>query len=250
MVLLMKRTKLNCDVASQMKTSYPIQWMPATPEYILAYIQEEWRRFAAECHLPATESKKHIPTFATTIQAWCDEEMLDEWMELGTQLNQTWETNFTRKQWRQVLKPAHEKTLRDACELLATRAQRPVISPAKIFGRECKSAGIFLAIRSLLIEAGAPANLRPSSRVEPYLKKRPKIFLRKIDRLILGGLPYASGNKFWTKLTAVTCVVGALLLGVGCFLKESPKLLLSASSCLPPAGWAACFIAGRWRWKT
>ncbi len=210
-----------------MKANYPIRWVPATPEYVLAYMQEEWRQFAGDCRLSAGEMEKHMPTFNTTIQEWCDEQMLDEWMPLGKQLNLTWDTSFTRKQWREVFAPAGQKTIRGVCELLAAQAKRPVIPPAKILGHESKSAGVFLAIRALLIEAGAPANLRPSFSLEPCLKKWRKVFLRKIDRLVLGGLPYVPQNKFWTRLAAATCGVGVLLLGVSGFVKESPEVVIA-----------------------
>lgn len=209
-----------------MKSSYPIQWLPATPEYILAGIQEEWRQFARDCELTAEDRERQMPTFNTTIRRWCDDAMLDEWMPLGQALNQTWGTKFTRKQWRQVLEPAREKTIRGVCELLATQAQRPLVPPAKILGHECQSAGVFLAIRSLLIAAGAPANLRPSSSVEPYLKKWPKVFQEEIDPLVLGGLPYKLVNEFWPILTGLTSTVGALLLVAGSISKVPETIIV------------------------
>ncbi len=218
-----------------MKVIYPIQWVPATPEYILAGIQEEWRQFSQDCGLTAEDRERQMPTFNTTIQQWCDDAMLDEWMPLSKALNQTWGTKFTRKQWRQVLEPAREKTIRGVCELLATQAQRPLIPSAKILGHECKSAGVFLAIRSLLIEAGAPANLRPSSNVEPYLKKWPKVFQEKIERLALGGLPYKLVNKFWPILTGSTWTVGALLLVAGSISKVPEMIIVGVF--LFAAGW-------------
>ena len=184
-----------------MKSSYPITWLPATPEYILAGIQAEWRQFALDCEFTAEDMERQMPTFNTTIRQWCDDAMLDEWTPLGTALNQTWGTKFTRKQWRQVLEPAREKTIRGVCELLATQARRPLIPPAIILGRECKSAGVFLAIRSLLIEAGAPARLRPSSSVEPYLKKWPKVFHEKINRSVHGLADNRVGNVIITEIT-------------------------------------------------
>lgn len=218
-----------------MKSNYPIKWVPATPEYILAGIQEEWRRFALDCGLTAEDMEGQMPTFNTTIRQWCDDAMLDEWMPLGQALNLTWGTKFTRKQWRQVLEPAREKTIRGVCELVATQAQRPLIPPAKILGHECKSTGAFLAIRSLLIEAGAPANLRPSSRVEPYLKKWPKVFQKEIDRLALGGLPYKLVNESWPILTGLTWTVGALLLVTGSILKVPEMIIVGVF--LFAAGW-------------
>jgi hypothetical protein len=59
--------------------------------------------------------------------------------------------------------PAREKTLRGVCELLATQARRPLVPPANMLGRECASAGVFLAMRALLVQVGAPPDLRPSA---------------------------------------------------------------------------------------
>lgn len=151
--------------------------------------------------------------------------MLDEWTPLGQALNQDWGTKFTRKQWRQVLEPAREKTIQGVCELLATQAQRPLIPPARIFGRECQSAGVFLAIRAVLIERGVPADLRPSSRMEPYLTKWPKVFQDQIDRLAPGGLPYNLANESWPMLTGLICTVGALLLVAGSIVR-TPEMTI------------------------
>jgi len=60
-----------------MKSFYPIMWLPATPEYILAYLQEEWHQFAGSCRLAAAEADKCRPTFNTTIRQWCDDAILD-----------------------------------------------------------------------------------------------------------------------------------------------------------------------------
>jgi len=223
-----------------MKSGYPITWLPATPDYILAYIQEEWRQFAQDCGYTAEDMKRQMPTFNTTIRQWCADVILDEWTPLGEALNQTWGINFTRKQWRQVLEPAREKTLRGVCELLAMQAKRPLVSPAKILGHEYQSAGIFLAIRSLLIEAGAPASLRPSSRVESYLNKWPKVFHKKIARLALGGLPYKLANKFWPILAGSTCMIGALLLIAGSISKVPETVI--AGVFLFGGGWLGGFF--------
>jgi hypothetical protein len=53
-----------------------------------------------------------------------------------------------------VLEPAEAPTLRELCEFIAQASVRPSIEPVSIMGTTCLNAGAFLAIRSLLRDAG------------------------------------------------------------------------------------------------
>jgi len=214
-----------------MKVDYPIQWVPVTPDYILASMQEEWRQIA----LPDPTEERELPTFTTTIAQWRDLLDLLDWRRLGRALNEAWGTSFSRQQWREVLEPPREKTLRQVCELLASQAKRPLVPPATLLGHRCGSAGVFLAIRAMLIHAGVRDCVRPSTALQPMLRKRPEVFLRQVARLSPGGLPFAFRGGLWRTVTTLICLLGVLLLVIG-GTSDIPEIILTGVV-LCGAGW-------------
>lgn len=203
-----------------MKADYPIEYVPATPEYILACIREQWRQNALLDGEEPDDAERQLPTFVTTVHEWREAMDLVGWRPLGQALNEDWETQFTESQWFSVLMPAREKTLRGVCELLATQARRWVLPPAKMLGRECASAGVFLAMRALLVQAGAPRELRPSTPLEPFLQKWPEVFLQQVSRLAPGGLPFTRKNETFNTLIALSYIFSGLLLLPGLLVKD------------------------------
>jgi hypothetical protein len=186
-----------------MNVNHAIQWVPASPEYILACFQEEWRQCAMD------DDERQLPSFMTTVHEWRQALDLVWWSPLSQALNKDWSTKFSAVRWFRVLVPAREKTLRGVCNLLASRAQRPLVAAVKILGQDCPTAGIFLAIRALLVRAGALPDLRPSTPLQTFLSKWPKVFLKEISRLAPGGLPLFFENKLRD-----SCMTGSWLLGM------------------------------------
>ena len=225
-----------------MKSDYPIECVPATPEYILACIQEEW----CQCAMPDGEKEdgkgQQLPTFETTIHEWREAMDLVWWSPLGQALNKFWGTKFSEWRWFWVLVPARDRTLRGVCQLLASAARRPLVPPAKVLGRDCESAAVFLAIRSLLVGAGAPPDLRPSTPLEPFLRKWPKIFLKEVSRLAPGGLPFTFKNKYFHILTGLSLILGCLLLLLTASVEE-PWVALGGVF-LFAAGWVVALVGG------
>jgi hypothetical protein len=204
-----------------MKAAYPVQSVPVTPEYILASIQEEWWQVALLDGYEPEDTEKEMPTFSTTIHEWRDVMDLLGWRALGKALDEAWGTEFSREQWRDTLEPAREKTLRGVCELLASQAKRPVAPPVKLLGHDCRAAGIFLAIRSLLIEAGGSSDARPSTALKPFLRRYSGVFLGPVARLAPGGLPFAQANQVAIRLCALSSLM-AVLLFVGSSIWKEP----------------------------
>jgi hypothetical protein len=203
-----------------MKADYPIECVPATPEYILACIREEWRQSMLLDGEESDDVERQLPTFASTVHKWRETLDLVGWRPLGRALNEDWGTQFTKRQWFSVLMPAREKTLRGVCELLATQACRRLVPPAKMLGRECPSAGVFLAIRAFLVQAGAPPDLRPSTPLEPFLHKWPEVFLQQVSHLAPGGVPFTRQNEGFNTLIALSYILSGLLLLLGLFAKD------------------------------
>lgn len=226
-----------------MKPEYSINWVPATPEYILASLREEWRQCALIEGEQPDDIERELPAFAVTVHEWRETLDLLGWRALGRALNESWGTRFTPDQWFSVLEPARERTLRGVCELLATQALRPVVPPARLLGHECAAAGVFLAIRSLLVQAGAPPQLRPSTPLESFLQKWPEVFLTQISRLSPGGLSFTRKQEFLTAVVVLSYILAALLTLLGLLAKD-PWLPI-AGLALFGLGWigAGC---GRW----
>jgi hypothetical protein len=218
-----------------MKIHYPIRWVPARPEYILASLQEEWRQVAALDGYEPEDIEKEMPTFSTTIHQWRDSMDLLGWRALGKALNEAWGTKFSRDQWRGVLEPAKERTLRGVCELLSSQAQRPVAPPVTLLGHDCREAGVFLAIRSLLIDAGDSIDVWPSTALKPFLRRYPRVFLGPIARLVPGGLPFIQANQTALRFCAVVSLVAIILLGCSGIWKE--PVLAIFGVLLFVAGW-------------
>jgi hypothetical protein len=150
---------------------------------------------------------------------------------------------FSKARWREVLKPEKQRTLRDVCELVATRATRNELVPYSILGRECRSAGAFCLVRAMLQAAGANvAALAPSSPLEPYLRDYPRLFDHHLQLATLIGLPllkvwhpvFSKTGRFLLLLAAVFAVC-VLLLYRGVGLEMLPWVALSCLAA--PLAW-------------
>ena len=88
-----------------MKTNYPIERVPATPEYILACIREEWRQTVLSDEDDPANVERQLPTFGTTIHEWREALNLLGRRALGRALNECWGTKFSEWRWFSVLVP-------------------------------------------------------------------------------------------------------------------------------------------------
>lgn len=142
---------------------------------------------------------------------------------------------FSKAHWREVLKPEKLRTVRDVCELVATRATRTELVPYSILGRACRSAGAFCLVRGMLKSAGANvSDLAPSSTLEPYLRHYPTLFKHHLQLATLIGLPLL---KVWHPVFSRTCrfllvlvavfATNMLLLYLGIGLNTLPWVALS-----------------------
>jgi hypothetical protein len=189
----------------------------------------------------AVARQLHVPT--TTVHEWREALDLVGWKALGQALNETWGTRFSPDQWFEVLEPAREKTLQGVCDLLATQARRPLVPPARMLGCECATAGVFLAIRSLLVQAGASPGLRPSTPLAPFLENWPEVFQQQISRLAPGGLLFTHKQETLT-LVVILCYVFAALLVLLSLVAGSPWPAIGAVF-FYGLGWTAAGC-GRW----
>src|ERR1035441_723476 len=117
-----------------MNNNYPVQTLPATPEYILAVIKDSYRQ---QCQFDPEAERGVLLDFDSTIQGWREACDLLGWRKLAKAMNDWFKMDFSDDQWYAVLEPAKAKKLRGVCELLATKVTRIEIKP---FGNRCVNA--------------------------------------------------------------------------------------------------------------
>ncbi|HEX8523676.1 MAG TPA: hypothetical protein VF669_15580 [Tepidisphaeraceae bacterium] len=123
-------------------------------------------------------------------------------------LNNAFALKLSRQEWDKVLKPFKKRTLSDLCDFITPLATRRYIEPVTILGSESRKAGAFLAVREILQNNGVDvSNLRPSSPLEPYLRKFDKNVLPELIQLAPCTLP---------QIEAQVGTLGALWLTMGC----------------------------------
>lgn len=170
-----------------MDPDYPPLEEPATPEYVLAVLRDAHRFGNFYCGPPDPAA---VLTFETTVDDWDHACGLLPWPELGRAENRIWGIDVPDDEWLGVLEPSGEKRLSGVCRLIAARATRPVCRPLGIAGRDCRAAGTFLTVRTLLRRAGADiAGVGPSTPLGPYARRHPGVFLGPVALLAPGALP-------------------------------------------------------------
>jgi hypothetical protein len=137
--------------------------------------------------------------------------------QLGRALTVVWKIHCSDEEWRQGLEPARERLLLDVCRLIASRTQSNVARPARLLGRTCYEAGVFLTIRSILVDAGADARgIAPSAMLAPYTRKYLSTFLGAIPRLSAGALPPAKISYPAYDATCWMMLASWFMLALGC----------------------------------
>lgn len=166
------------------------EFVPATnvsAEDVLEIIRDRYRH--AEQLDPEAEHGVDL-AFESTVEEWRDSCDLLPFAELWPVLNAWFGVTFRASEWLEVLEPAEGRNLAGVCKLIATQATRPRLRPFPVSGIECWSAGTFLAIRSLLSQAGVPVqNIRPSTPLADYAREYGSVFISEIGRLAPGALP-------------------------------------------------------------
>jgi hypothetical protein len=172
-------------------------------EYILRVLIDEHRQ---QVRLDPEADPGATLSFRTSVADWrsaCD---LVAWRKLGHALNASWKINATESEWKSVLEPARQRTLRDVCQFLANRVQLPKLVPMGYLGASCASAGAFFGIRSALAEQGIDTRgIKPSTELATYAALAPVVFISFAARIAPGRLPGIDvETRFWTRSSRVT----------------------------------------------
>ncbi len=214
---------------------------PATPGYVLRVLVDAHRQ---QCQFdPEAQSDVNL-TFDTTVAEWrsaCD---LLAWRRLAHSLNDWWQIERTEEEWRAVLEPARECRLREVCQFIAATASMPLLPASRFLGVTCHSATAFKAIRDALASAGASvAGLRPSSSLDPFLRRYLTVFLSDISRLAPGALPPVKTHAPLLRAATLGLVLFLIVAGLASWLGALP--LASICLSLSIVSWAMTWVAAR-----
>jgi hypothetical protein len=220
-----------------MNVDYPVQEMPATPEYILAVLKDSYRQ---QCQFDPEAEQGIVLTFDSTIQEWREACDLLGWRKLAKSLNKWFQTDFSNEQWKSVLESAKEKKLRDVCELLATKAKQIEVKP---FGR-CMNAGIFLTIRSLLKRAGAKEQIKPSTPIASFSRNYLERFFDEIAKIEPGALPLVKIHNPLYDYSCWAFLLGLAICGIGSYFNP---FLAIFGVCIMAFAYAAIYVFAKSR---
>jgi hypothetical protein len=169
-------------------------------------------------------------SFETTVAEWRDACDLIRTDGLGAALNEMWQISVPLETWQSVLEPAKRRTLREVCDAIASCATQPVIRPEGALGSSCAEAGAFLAVRTILLRAGAePALIRPSLPIAEIARRHPEVFLGAISRLAPGRLPQVTIRSPLHHRVAVWAIMFGLVAALAA-AKAYPLVALGALS--------------------
>jgi hypothetical protein len=197
---------------------------PATPEQILGIFQN-WQRLEAGNAL----KEKELLSFETSVRDWRDIGDLLGWQQLSVALNKFFGITFSKDEWRATMKPEKQKTLRDICTLIATRAILPTVGELNVFGKPCRTAAAFFALLFCLRKVGLDiGKIRPSSRLDSYLRLHTQTLVEVVSKFAPGKIPVMKTKiNLGHRISGWVCLSGLLaLIGGGVFGK--PDLILAA----------------------
>ena len=129
-------------------------------------------------------------TYDSSVKDWRTACALLPTEQLGQALNTIFAISCSSEQWQMVLRD--DNTFGNVCRFVSeSGAKRADCRPMKLAGRECEEAGVFLALRSMLSEAGLHvADLRPSTELGPLLDQHFWTIVDVMAKLAPGVLPY------------------------------------------------------------
>lgn len=161
--------------------------VPATTEYVLEVLLDQARQERSNS-LKLSEEEEIPVTLDSPLDTLFEACQLYD-SALISIFTKNW-LGLSESDWVQVVSGPQMHTVRDFCERIAARMTMPVISLETFIGRTCRPASAFLAIRSLLQEAGVDvADVAPSTSLSKVTRQHLDLFLGPIAKLAPGVLP-------------------------------------------------------------
>ena len=170
-----------------MESAAPVIEVPATPEYVLDVLLEQSRHEWSKMSVFSEEEEIPVTLDSPLETLWDACQLYD--LGVICLFTKIW-LGLSESDWAQVVSGPQMHTVRDFCERIAARMTMPVISLETFIGRTCRPASAFLAISSLLQEAGVDvADVAPSTSLSKLTRQHLDLFLGPIAKLAPGVLP-------------------------------------------------------------
>lgn len=196
-----------------MESAAPVIEVPATPEYVLDVLLEQARHEWSKMSVFSEEEEIPVTLDSPLDTLWDVCQLYDS--ALISIFTKNW-LGLSESDWAQLVSGPQMQTVRDFCERIAARMTMPVISLETFIGRTCRPASAFLAIRSLLQEAGVDvAEIAPSTALSKVTRRHLDLFLGPIAKLAPGVLPTVQVKRpVWdTNWIGTAAILYYLLLG-------------------------------------
>jgi hypothetical protein len=202
-----------------MTHNYPVERVPATLEYVLAVFDTAFRNLSDLNQI----YYKPIPlTLEMTVEAWLKQfRFVTRFafrVDGGEWLNTVFGLDLPDKEWERFLLWHNRVTMGDLCRFVASHLKtREVIRPWQSLVGECRPAGAFLTLKSMLSGAGTDvSDFAPSTPLSDA--KFGKRLLRILNPLIrLAPETFPSNFKFEGSRSSQWLVNCLFILGFGLF---------------------------------
>ena len=189
------------------------------PIEILQIIQSNYKQ--QQQYDPIVIKNKDL-SFDTTILEWreiCD---LVDTTALWKYLNYYFRLTLDWELWVNILEPEYERTLGELSNFIATYAKKEIIEPIKLFGSNCETAAIFKSLTAKLKDRGIDIiDIKPSSKLEPLLKKYGGLLIEEINQLAPSVLTPINYKSNWISKWGLQIVFLFLILSFYLGYKES-----------------------------
>jgi hypothetical protein len=190
-----------------------------TPDEVLAILVDEHRH---QSQVDPEAEQQAVLAFDSSIADWrsaCD---LLGWRRLGQALNTEWGMSLSMEEWRELLEPSGQRTLRTLCEAISRRAQIESLPEMGLLGCRSPEGRALRAIRATLIQLGMPrGEIRASTPIAPLLTRYGWRLLSPCVRLAPRALPSIKHVGRIHRLLLLT-MLSLLLVGGGLALFKSP----------------------------
>jgi hypothetical protein len=158
-----------------------------TPDEVLAILVDQHRH---QSQVDPEAEPDAVLTFDSSIADWrsaCD---LVCWRGLGRALNDEWRMSLSLAEWREVLEPADQKTLRTLCHTISREAEIESLPERGLLGCGSPDGRALRAVRAVLIRLGmARDEIRSTTPITPLLSRYGWRFLLPCLRIAPGALP-------------------------------------------------------------
>jgi hypothetical protein len=170
----------------------------------------------------------------STVHQWRQECELGSWRTISNALNDFFRIHVREQEWRAALVPPKRRTMGDVCALVARHAMTPAIEPVTILGATSASAGAFLALRAAMLNCGIDvSDLRPSTPVEPYLRRHARLVLTELTKLAPTRVPQVQNDLPMSGallLASFACGIGSWALSALQFSRGTIPLALTSAA--------------------